>query len=126
MTANKGDELACAQERIRALEDGLSHLNSVVDRLLTAVESMEQDVGSETPAYVLLELGPAYDRAKKLLSAASPDPVREDLVEALRKLERSASEVSALGAATGPQWSRLTSATLKARAALRRAEEAGR
>lgn len=47
------------------------------------------------------------------------DPTPSDgLREALVNLEKAASEVSRYGAQTGPQWSRLSIALLKARSAL--------
>lgn len=40
------------------------------------------------------------------------------LVEALKHLDRAATEVIRYGAQTGPQWTRITAASIKARAAL--------
>lgn len=41
------------------------------------------------------------------------------LVEALKTLDHAVTEIIRYGAQTGPQWSRLTSASLKARATLK-------
>lgn len=59
---------------------------------------------------------------KAVNSYASLISEREEMVKALRNLERASTEVSRLGATTGPQWPRLTGSLISARALLSRIE----
>lgn len=56
--------------------------------------------------------------AAELITARAKIEAAEKLAEAMAALDKAASEVARLGAVTGPQWTRLTVASLKARSAL--------
>lgn len=47
----------------------LSEQTALVDRLLTIVDCLEQDIGSESPDKIWPELGPVNDHAEALLAA---------------------------------------------------------
>ena len=58
--------------------------------------------------------------AAAVARAEAAEAERDRLRTALADLEKAATEVARYGAQTGPQWSRLTIASLTARAELRR------
>lgn len=58
------------------------------------------------------------DNHPELITARAKIEAAEKLAEAMAALDKAASEVARLGAVTGPQWTRLTVASLKARSAL--------
>lgn len=62
--------------------------------------------------------GASESLATELIAARAKIEAAEKLAEAMAALDKAASEVARLGAVTGPQWTRLTVASLKARSAL--------
>lgn len=63
----------CAEgDLLGELLEALKGLHGVADRLCSAIERAEQDIGGETPEQVLKELGPETDKARAAIAKAQP------------------------------------------------------
>lgn len=97
-----------------------------IERLRGLVAELERDleksrfaaIGRKTSAEMRRDRAEAHAEAAEAEIEGLLARVKS-LDDALRKLDKAASEVARYGAQTGPQWSNLTIASLKARAALK-------
>jgi hypothetical protein len=63
-----------------AMREALEEQTQLVDRLLSAVERVEADIGGEPPGAIVPLLGSANDRARAALATPEPSPTSEGLI----------------------------------------------